>query len=46
MGKFNIPRTLTVLLTIAIVYGLIKGAIPAAARAITAPPRGGSFSPR
>jgi len=38
MGKFNIPRTLTVLLTIAIVYGLIKWAIPAASRAITALP--------
>jgi mono/diheme cytochrome c family protein len=38
MGRFNIPRTLTVLLTIAIVYGLIKWAIPAASRAITALP--------
>jgi mono/diheme cytochrome c family protein len=38
MGKFNIPRTLTVVLTIAIVYGLIKWAIPAASRAITALP--------
>jgi mono/diheme cytochrome c family protein len=38
MGKFNIPRTLTVLLTIAAVYGLIKWAIPAASRSITALP--------
>ncbi|MEN8195387.1 MAG: cytochrome c [Pseudomonadota bacterium] len=38
MGKFNIPRTLTVLLTIAAIYGLIKWVIPAASREITALP--------
>ena len=38
MGKFYIPRTLTVLLTIAAVYGLIKWVIPAASRSITALP--------
>jgi mono/diheme cytochrome c family protein len=38
MGKFNIPRTLAVLLTIAVTYGVIKWAIPAASREITALP--------
>jgi mono/diheme cytochrome c family protein len=38
MGKFNIPRTLAVLVTIAAVYGLVKWAIPAVSREITALP--------